>query len=127
MTRGRGLVSLRLLRHTLSNRVKIAPQIKPASHAEENRWREKASKMATPVGLGITTHSQHLGIVRSLTDDFLRARAASRRSHGDQSDVSDSEDVRWVSEERERVRERRGGGKGMEREGGREIYNVLQL
>ena len=56
--------------------------------------------MATPVGLGIITHSQHLGIIRSLTDDFLRARAAARRSR-DQSEVSDSEDVRWVSEERE--------------------------
>ena len=78
--------------------------------------------MATPVGLGITTHSQHLGIVRSLTDDFLRARAASRRSRGDQSDVSDSEDVRWVSEERERVREKGGEGKGWRgREGGRDI------
>ena len=76
--------------------------------------------MATPVGLGITTHSQHLGIIRSLTDDFLRARAAARRSR-DQSEVSDSEDVRWVSEEREREREREGErGRERGRERGKE-------
>lgn len=60
--------------------------------------------MAT-VSLGISTHSQSVGIIRSLTDDFLRARVSTRRSRGD---VSDSEDVRWVScvVERERERER---------------------
>ena len=52
--------------------------------------------MATPLGLGMTSLSQPAGIIRSLTAEFLRARASARRSR-DQSDVSDSEDVRWVS------------------------------
>ena len=36
---------------------------------------------------------QPIGVIRSLTDEFIRSRASTRRTY----DHSDSEDVRWVS------------------------------
>ena len=50
---------------------------------------------APPVG--VTGFTQPMGVIRSLTDEFLRLRAATSRSR-DHPEASDSEDVRWVSE-----------------------------
>ena len=53
-----------------------------------------AALVATPFGTAGFT--QPLGLIRSLTEDFLHARAHTRRLP-DHSEASDSEDVRWVS------------------------------
>ena len=81
--------------------------------------------MATPTSLLVASRAHPAGIIRSLTADFLRMRQTLHRTR-DQSEFSDSEEVRWVRLWRER--ESRGGvekelmrcRKGGEREGERE-------
>ena len=47
--------------------------------------------------LGVSSVAQQIGVIRSLTDDFLRARAAATSRSRHHPEASDSEDVRWVS------------------------------